>query len=82
MVGEIKDMAAFRLEELKQILINSEVGLSGKTVSITQESKILYEYDQEIIDENDPDDAADIKMNERRLTKTLSELNIHHQSVL
>jgi len=66
-----------------KILIGStEVGLSGKMVSITKDSKIIYEYDQEIVDDNDPDDAAEIKMNEKRLAKSLSELNIEHQSVL
>lgn len=56
--------------------------MSGKTVSITKDSKIIYEYDQDMVDENDPDDAAEIKMNEKRLAKSLSELNIGHQSVL
>jgi len=56
------------------------VGLSGKTVSITQESKILYEYDQDMIDDNDPDDAAEIKMNAGRLDKTLTDLKVVHQS--
>jgi hypothetical protein len=62
----------------KILIDSSEVGLSGKTLSITKDSKIIYEYDQEMVDENDPDDAVEIKMNEKRLTKSLSELNIKH----
>ena len=31
-----------------------------------------------MVDENDPDDAAEIKMNANRLTKSLTELKIQH----
>lgn len=46
-VAEIKDMTTFKLGELKhRILLDSpEFDLSGKAVSITQDSKLLYEYD-------------------------------------
>ena len=43
---------------------------------------MIYEYDQEMIDGAESDDADEIKMNEKRLMKTFEALGIQHQSYM
>ena len=37
-------------------------------------SKIVYEFDKAMVEENDPDDEDEIALNKKRLLKTLSQL--------
>ena len=42
------------------------------------DSKIIYEYDQEMVEENDPDDHDEIALNKKRLLKSLSDAKLQH----
>ena len=56
--------------------------MTGQTIIVEYNSNIIYEYDQEMIDANDEDDADEIKMNENRLKKCFTDLKIAHQSMI
>ena len=80
----MKDLSTFTLGDLKdKVLFGSDnLKLSLKNLMIEFDSKIIYEYDQEMVDENDPDDQAEIALNKKRLLKTLADAKLQHQSTL
>lgn len=54
--------------------------MNQSSLTIEFGSKIIYEYDQQMVEENDPDDKAEIELNQKRLLKTISEAHIQNQA--
>ena len=80
----VKDFSSFTLGDLKQkVLFGNEVlALSDQTLMIELNSKIIYEFDKTMVEENDPDDEDEIALNKKRLLKTLSQLQLTEKSVM
>ena len=77
----VKDFNTFTLKDFKEkILVNQDIKLTGKTIMIEFEGNIIYEFDQDIVDNagDDKDDLEEIKTNERRLLKTLKDTKLIH----
>lgn len=77
----VKDFNTFTLKDFKEkILVNQDIKLTGKTIMIEFEGNIIYEFDQDIVDNagDDEDDLEEIKTNERRLLKTLKDTKLIH----
>ena len=49
---------------------------------VSFDSKIIYEYDHEMVTDNDPDDRAEISLNQKRLLKSFSDLKLANPSFL
>lgn len=77
---EVKDFQQFTLGDFKtQILLaNHDIAMTGQTIIVEYNSNIIYEYDQEMIDAKDEDDADEILMNQNRLKKSFNDLKIQH----
>jgi len=78
----VKDFSAATLEDLKQTVLLDHLKLSPSSFVIEFESRIIYEYDQEMIDDADPDDKAEIEVNVKRLQRSLADHKLQHQAVL
>jgi hypothetical protein len=80
----VKDFNKFTLGDLKEkVLLGFEdCELSPASLMIEFDQKIIYEHDQQMVDDNDPDDEDEIKMNQKRLLKTLADLKFKNQSFL
>ena len=81
---ELKQLDKFTLGDFKKdvLLGEHEVRMAGQSLIVEYNSNIVYEYDQEMVDANDEDDADEIKMNENRLKKCFTDLKIVHQSMI
>lgn len=84
---QISDLAGFALKDLKEKVLTDKtigLGLTGQTFMIEFEGNIIYEYDKEVVDgaDDDEDELEEIKINEKRLLKTFSEVKVLHQSII
>ena len=71
----LKDLKAFTLSDFKNMLV-SDCNLSGQSLMLEFNAKIIFEYDQ------DEDDEDEIKLNAARLKRTFGELHIYNQSII
>ena len=67
---------------LEQLFNQKSFNLSKDSKLISYDSKIIYEYDEEMVQDNDPEDRAEIAMNAKRLTKSFEELNLPNPAFL
>lgn len=82
-VCTIKEFATATLKDVKEALLGfTDAGLTGQTMVFEFNHNIIYEYDQEMINAKDEDDLAEIRMNEKRLLKTLTDLKIKSQQMV
>lgn len=79
----VQDYSSFTLSQLQELLMSEKsLGLSNASQLISYDSKIVYEYDHEMVTDNDPEDRAEIVMNQKRLVKSFSELKLTNPAFL
>lgn len=75
-----KNLEEFTLGDFKTKVLLAQpptgVGMSGKQIMIEFNNNMIYEFDEEMLEGADSDDADEIKMNENRLKKTFKTLGI------
>ena len=84
---ELKSMAAFTLQDFKDKVLATDfsgIKFTGQTFMVEFEGNIIYEFDKEIVDNagDDSDELEDIKRNENRLKKSMTDLKVFHQSIV
>ena len=68
---KVKDYSTFDLSQLQELLMSEKsLSLSPTSQMVSFDSKIIYEYDHEMVTDNDPDDRAEISLNQKRLLKS------------